>query len=640
MVGLPVAGVLAPDNEYCRNILAQVVRSLPGVGRTPHPAEQASCGPGLLWSGPPTVGGPPGWIKRSDGGAVIFHGRLDNRDELITALGAEPESSSGELARLAWERWGDMAPARMIGGYVLIAWDGRREELFLAVDHTGQETLFYVADDGRFLFAGNPLGLLAAPGVSGKADEEHFAHWVMGRRFLHDRTMYDGVRRIAPGHLARVGRGGMRTQPFWTPGRRETLRLRRDEDYVAAAREMLDRVVAPHVPANGDVVAELSGGLDSTAVVATAARLAPSCRIATFTTVSEPGAPQAAGPAHTAVDDWPNAAAVAALYPNVTPRRVEAGGLASGEIDPTGVFMAFGCPIGETSHSGWVAPRTAALKAYVPSVLLTGEGGNFTLSDAGLGLLSDLAASGRWIALAREVLATAKSQGWTASSTLLNLAVLPNIPPAWRRRLRRLRGKTARPWADRAPLRPEAVDRFGLEKILKDVGKLRPMELTGDAIGQLLDQMDRFIGKNFRRTWHYRQLCLDARNPLFDVRMIDFTLALPRDQFLRRGDTRWLARRTLEDRLPHAVAWDNRHYLHCPEWLHRLTRSKPYWLPELDRLEDCPTARDLLDLPRMRELAARWPDAPDRRHEGAFREIVARGVVAGQFLRWMQRDNA
>ena len=120
-----------------------------------------------------------------------------------------------------------------------------------------------------------------------------------------------------PGHVVAVTANGLTTRRHWQPSRRR-IAFRRPEDYSEALRELLDQAVHCRLRGTGDVGAYLSGGFDSGAVAATAARLlAPSGRrVIAFTGVPREGYDGPA-PRNRIIDEGPYAAATAALYPNI-----------------------------------------------------------------------------------------------------------------------------------------------------------------------------------------------------------------------------------------------------------------------------------------------------------------------------------
>jgi asparagine synthase (glutamine-hydrolysing) len=128
---------------------------------------------------------------------------------------------------------------------------------------------------------------------------------------------------------------------------------------------------------------------------------------------------------------------------------------------------------------------------------------------------------------------------------------------------------------------------------------------------------------------------LDHRDPTADVRLIEFCLAMPTEQFLRDGLPRALARRTLADRLPKQVLEEPRRGLQLADWHEDLTAARDGVADEIDRLEACEAASKALDLPRLRRLTKNWPSDGWERDEVRmpYRYALVRGISAGHFLR-------
>ena len=131
------------------------------------------------------------------------------------------------------------------------------------------------------------------------------------------RSFFRGVERVEPGHIVTVTANGLTTRRHWRPSGRR-IRFSRPEDYSEALRELLDQAVRCRLRGTGDVGAYLSGGIDSGAVAATAARLLASSRPASrgIYWVPREGYDGIA-PRNRLVDEGPYAAMTAALYPNI-----------------------------------------------------------------------------------------------------------------------------------------------------------------------------------------------------------------------------------------------------------------------------------------------------------------------------------
>jgi asparagine synthase (glutamine-hydrolysing) len=133
---------------------------------------------------------------------------------------------------------------------------------------------------------------------------------------------------------------------------------------------------------------------------------------------------------------------------------------------------------------------------------------------------------------------------------------------------------------------------------------------------------------------------IDERDPTADVRLLEFCLAIPTDQFLHDGIPRALARRVLIDRLPKLVLDESRRGLQAADWHERLMPGRI--ADELDRIEACSLAVRAIDLPRLRRLVEDWPAGGWERDEvsNPYRLALLRAISAGHFLRRAMGANA
>src|SRR5262249_37913958 len=128
---------------------------------------------------------------------------------------------------------------------------------------------------------------------------------------------------------------------------------------------------------------------------------------------------------------------------------------------------------------------------------------------------------------------------------------------------------------------------------------------------------------------------IDMRDPTDDVRLIEFCLSVPTEQFCLGGVPRSLARRAMASRLPAVVLDERRKGLQAADWYERLTVKRSHLSQEVRLLQQCASARRILDLPRMQRLLADWPlsgwESMDTIWQ--YRYALLRGISAGHFLR-------
>lgn len=206
---------------------------------------------------------------------IVADARIDGRAELVRDLRAggiqaEADAPAAELILHALRRWGDDAPAHLLGDFAFAAWDGERRRLLCARDLFGVKPFYYAAAGGAFVFSNSLDCVRIHPSVPGALDEKWIADFLLhGEAQSTDSTVYAAIRHLPPGHLLTVEDGKMQIRRFASlPGDAEPLRLRGPAEYAEAFLEVLREAVADRLPVDHAAIL-LSGGRDSTALAAT-----------------------------------------------------------------------------------------------------------------------------------------------------------------------------------------------------------------------------------------------------------------------------------------------------------------------------------------------------------------------------------
>jgi asparagine synthase (glutamine-hydrolysing) len=551
--------------------------------------------------------------------------RLDNRDELIKAVPIQQAAGLCDAAILlaAIERWDESCFEHIVGDYAFALWDSSRGRFLLARDPLGQRPLHYHRGDKFFAFASMPKGLHALPGAPYAPNEERIVEFLALVPETGTQSFFQGIERVEPGHVVAITAGALIPRRHWNPSRRQ-ITFSRAEDYSDALRDLLNQAVRCRLRGIGDIGTQLSGGLDSSAVTATAARLlAPSTRKAiAFTAVPREGYACAAP---SIVDEGPYAAATAALYPNIEHVLVR-DEHRSPLDDLDRPFLFYDRPV-LNPCANWVYSIFDAARKRKLSILLTGEMGNAGLSYTGMALLPELLQSGRWLRLLQEMRALV-APGTSWRSVLANTfgAFCPANLWRW---LHRHFGNT-HDLAYYSAVHPDHLAKLNARaKALKYDFSFRPPK---DRFNDLLPMMSRVDWGNYNKGaiggWQ-----LDLRHPAADVRLLEFCLAVPTEQFLCHGVKRALAKRALADRLPEKVLGEWLKGLQGADWHERLTAERV--TTELDLLDACSSATSALDLGRLRRLAESWPIGGWESSEIVvpYRFAMLRGIATGHFLR-------
>ena len=562
--------------------------------------------------------------------------RLDNRDELADRLEIPTPRAAGlsdaAILLAAIERWEEGCLDHLVGDYAFALWDNARRRLLLARDPLGWRPLHYHRGQGFFAFASMPKGLHALPEVPYAPDEEAVADFLAVLPETGTRTFFRGVERVEPAHVSMVTPASVASRRFWMPVRR-SLSFPRPEDYAEKAREILDVAVRCRLRGVKDVAATLSGGLDSSGVVATAARLlAPvGGRVIAFTGAPRAGYDGPCPPGRIA-DESAYAAATAAMYPNIEHIVVRAPNR-SPLADLDRVFLYSERPMLAICNLAWQNEICAAAQRRNLGVLLGGSMGNLGLSYDAQTLLPELFSTGRWLQWLRTARALVKKRGWSWPHAVTE-TLGPWLPEAvwvWINKTRR--GDDPNLFSYSAISR----DRFrelDLRRASEERGKdmsARPQKDCFDERVWCLGRTDPGISvKGALASWR-----LDIREPLADIRMLEFCLAVPAEQFLREGTPRALARLALADRVPKLVIESRGSGMDSADWHERLTAARGEVAEEIERLAACAPAARALDLARLRRLVADWPSGGWERAEvsSPYRLALLRGLSAGHFLR-------
>jgi asparagine synthase (glutamine-hydrolysing) len=203
----------------------------------------------------------------------MWHGRLDNRGDLVRQLGDSVvgPSSDGSLLVAAYDRWGIAGLGRAIGDWSAVISDPRRRAIVLASDFSGVRSLYYHRRGNDVLWSRSLEALLGHVDASA-LDEQYVAGYLTVGGYP-GRTPYAGVHAVLPGYALRVTRAGATASAFWQPPTSEGVRCDDEREYEEQFRSLFRAAVSSRLQAPGPVVAELSGGLDSSSVVCMAVDL-------------------------------------------------------------------------------------------------------------------------------------------------------------------------------------------------------------------------------------------------------------------------------------------------------------------------------------------------------------------------------
>jgi asparagine synthase (glutamine-hydrolysing) len=218
-------------------------------------------------------------IGNEDGSIqVVFNGEIYNFRELHARLAAaghrfQTHSDTETLVHLYEER-GERMVEELRGMFAFAIWDARRRRLFVARDQLGIKPLYYWEADGGVAFASELRSLLALDHFPRRLSREAVVEYLALGYVPDPLCVFEGVRKLPPGHTLTwdADRGGpARVERYWTPVAEEARGLG-EVEAVEQLRHVLHDAVRSHLEADVPLGAFLSGGIDSSTVVALMAR--------------------------------------------------------------------------------------------------------------------------------------------------------------------------------------------------------------------------------------------------------------------------------------------------------------------------------------------------------------------------------
>lgn len=213
---------------------------------------------------------------------LVFNGEIYGYKEIRQRLDYPFRTTSDTEVILAlYERHGTDMLRHLPGMFAFAIWDEERQTLFAARDRFGEKPLYYAEpESGGLVFASEIKAILASGLIRPKLGRRSLAHYLNRLYVPVGESIYETIHQLPPAHALLFAAGQLRTWRYWElPETREDLSL---GEAAETFRQLLDTAVRKQLVADVEVGAFLSGGLDSSTIVALAANAAPSLRTFSF----------------------------------------------------------------------------------------------------------------------------------------------------------------------------------------------------------------------------------------------------------------------------------------------------------------------------------------------------------------------
>lgn len=490
-------------------------------------------------------------ITSEDGSLVlVMDGRVDNclalRRDLLGRGITLRNRSDAELVLRAYQLWGRECLSHVEGDFALAIWNTLERNLFCARDPMGIKPFIYYWTGSSLVFASDVHAILALPGVPQVLNEGVLAEYLACEWYSRDETFWRGILRLVAAQSMVVDASGPRIHHYWTPDLFTTLNYRRDEEYVEHYLELFTDTVKRLSRSHKPVAAEVSGGLDSSAIFAVAEDLrvrgrlnAPDLAGYTLDFTGDPGADEieycrAVGEKlNKSIVEVPPAYVPLAWYRESARRNKGFPG------HPNGIMVQN--LMQQVSDSG-------------SRVLLDGLGGDEWLSAGRSSCYQEELWAARYSQLMRLFKSDVRREGvgrsswWLLRSGLAGIA--PEIAKEFLRKVRDRRetGPTGRDW-----LSPELQSALAQQQARSRSLPVPRVRWPGQR-GELQTLTNAFTTTMHEFKDSYSATFgLEGRRPFCTPRMVQFSFMVPKRLLFGEGEYKFIHRRAMRGLLPQRV---------------------------------------------------------------------------------------
>jgi asparagine synthase (glutamine-hydrolysing) len=197
---------------------------------------------------------------------LCFDGRLDNYVELQNALGLPRRNvTDSEIVLAAFAQWGEDCFARFIGDWALALWSRAERAIYLARDHAGTRTLYYEVANERILWS-TYLETFFVDSARRDLNEEFVARYLACQP-MRNLTPYEGIRGVPPAHYVRIEGDNITHKSHWSWMAKDHIHYQTDAEYEEHFFSLFERAVERRTGPGSPMLAQLSGGMDSSSIV-------------------------------------------------------------------------------------------------------------------------------------------------------------------------------------------------------------------------------------------------------------------------------------------------------------------------------------------------------------------------------------
>jgi asparagine synthase (glutamine-hydrolysing) len=520
--------------------------------------------------------------------------RLDEPEVLRRTLDANVQSSEDSLLLSVLQKFGPSGLDRVLGDFAFASWNRSTHRLTCGCDVFGIRPFAFMYQPGKmFAFSSLAKALHGSGIVPRKIDEDALARRII-RAVRSDDCLVAGINRLPPAHFLDVSREGVSLARYWQLDRGAVgSRKCSSKDAARELRRLLGEAVHCRLPRAGETGAHLSGGLDSSAIAVLAAR-----------ELREQGRTLHA---YSFLDRQRNDITL-----EDETEFVKAVLEQEHDIDwtpirpPKGLFTCDGPMDADnmTSLSADEPENAVCARAEEQRVglVLSGWGGDEGATFNGRGALAELFLRGRWRTLASEVLALRRERGWSVPH-ILHCEIISYLSPGMIDFVKWVIGRDA----DVRTLRRQSLSTSARRRLC--ASRTEELSMAPDGRENRWRLMTSPHISQRAEIWAQTgaRYGLAFAFPLLDRRVVEFSLSLPSELFLRGGFRRRVFRDAMADVLPECARLRHLKYQPFPSSILELAESKNELLARIEIFEKNESVSRMIDLALLRRQVEAFP---------------------------------
>ena len=207
---------------------------------------------------------------------IVFNGEIYNFKELkksLESLGYQFNSHTDtEVILYAYQEWQEHCVQKMNGMFAFAIFDKKNQQIFLARDRMGEKPLYYYQDYDKFIFASEIKAILQDASVTRQIDPQGMVNYFTFGHAIAPDTMYCGIKKLLPGHYAIFKNGQLYIKEYWALSLSGVKEDKGKKHYVENIQTLFENSVKERLVSDVPLGVFLSGGIDSSAVVAMMAK--------------------------------------------------------------------------------------------------------------------------------------------------------------------------------------------------------------------------------------------------------------------------------------------------------------------------------------------------------------------------------